>query len=187
MGFPCVGRIEAPKLLKSLINLLTHIRIILMFAIFHLRILDLPDQLYSWEDHIDHALAEDHLPASSQFSGTKNKSRSILESIKRSLPVTEFGSFIERLSGSWEDDKSVCAVCLSCMERSHEIRELPNCSHMFHRECLDRWVDQGQVTCPLCRSKLLPTQVEQVRDGRNSWLVERIAYLFGEDLLMAMD
>ncbi|XP_043702162.1 brassinosteroid-responsive RING protein 1-like [Telopea speciosissima] len=185
MGFPCVGRIEAPKLLKALLNLLTQIRIIVMVALFHLRIIDPPDQLYSWEDQIDYVLAED-LPASTQLSASKNMSRPIVESIKRSLPVTEFGSFIER-SGSWEDDMLVCAVCLSCMERHHEIRELPNCSHVFHRECLDRWVDQGQVTCPLCRSKLLATQVEQIRGGRNSWLVERISYLFGEDLLMAMD
>ncbi|KAJ4981164.1 hypothetical protein NE237_032001 [Protea cynaroides] len=185
MGFPCVGRIEVPKFLKNLVNLLTHIRIILMLALFHLGILDPSDQLYSWEDHNDYVFTED-LQAPPQCSASKKISSGILESIKRSLPVTEFGSFLERAE-SWEDDKSVCAVCLSCMERRHEIRELPNCSHLFHMECLDRWVDQGQMTCPLCRSKLLPTQVEETRDGRNSWLVERISYLFGEDLLIDMD
>ncbi|RVW60946.1 hypothetical protein CK203_049270 [Vitis vinifera] len=37
---------------------------------------------------------------------------------------------------------------------SQEVRELGNCCHVFHKECIDIWMDQGQGTCPLCRSKL---------------------------------
>ena len=25
------------------------------------------------------------------------------------------------------------------------------CSHVFCKECLDRWLDKGKKTCPLCR------------------------------------
>ncbi|WP_422615257.1 RING finger domain-containing protein, partial [Corynebacterium parakroppenstedtii] len=30
-----------------------------------------------------------------------------------------------------------------------------NCRHVFHRCCLDGWLDLGRMTCPLCRSPLL--------------------------------
>ena len=26
----------------------------------------------------------------------------------------------------------------------------------FHKACIDKWVDKGQATCPLCRALLLP-------------------------------
>lgn len=84
--------------------------------------------------------------------------------IKKRLPVVRYSSFIERF-GTHEDDEdtnSVCCVFLDCIERSEEIRELRNCSHLFHRKCLDYWVDEGQVTCPLCRSLLFPAKGEMI-------------------------
>ncbi|GAA0155159.1 hypothetical protein LIER_12947 [Lithospermum erythrorhizon] len=44
-----------------------------------------------------------------------------------------------------------CSVCLSEIEEGDEVRQL-SCDHLFHRECLDRWLGYGNVTCPLCRS-----------------------------------
>ncbi|XP_057969675.1 E3 ubiquitin-protein ligase RHA2B-like [Malania oleifera] len=97
-------------------------------------------------------------------------------SIKNRLPVMEYADFlmINRSSSSSSSSPSsgviissqdsdqelntrvVCAVCLDSVERKHEIRELPNCFHVFHRECLDSWVDEDGVTCPVCRSMLFP-------------------------------
>ncbi|KAK9293081.1 hypothetical protein L1049_021065 [Liquidambar formosana] len=105
-------------------------------------------------------------------------------SIKKQLPIVEFGEFLER-RGACKAENSVCIVCMNCMEANQELRELCNCSHMFHRECLDAWIDQGQVTCPLCRSKLLPEKGEELRKGEDPWRMERMVYLFGEDYLMA--
>ncbi|KAK4365571.1 hypothetical protein RND71_016929 [Anisodus tanguticus] len=46
-----------------------------------------------------------------------------------------------------------CSICLESMELEEEIRELITCNHVFHRGCLDTWVNDGHVTCP---SMLLP-------------------------------
>ncbi|XP_059644899.1 E3 ubiquitin-protein ligase RHA2A-like [Cornus florida] len=46
-----------------------------------------------------------------------------------------------------------CAVCLCEIEEGDEIREL-KCAHLFHRVCLDRWVEYRHITCPLCRDSL---------------------------------
>ncbi|XP_078437878.1 uncharacterized protein LOC144708432 [Wolffia australiana] len=48
-----------------------------------------------------------------------------------------------------------CAVCISAVDVGDEIREL-RCRHVFHRGCLDEWVDYGKDTCPLCRVPLFP-------------------------------
>ncbi|KAK1274230.1 E3 ubiquitin-protein ligase EL5 [Acorus gramineus] len=46
----------------------------------------------------------------------------------------------------------ICAVCLCDFGGGVEQRRLTNCGHVFHRECLDRWVGHDRRTCPLCRA-----------------------------------
>ncbi|EXB78378.1 Uncharacterized RING finger protein [Morus notabilis] len=76
--------------------------------------------------------------------------------IKKQLPMMSYGSFLQRETGkvSENDNDNICIVCLSGIEARHEVRVPFNCCHVFHRECLDAWIDQGRGTCPLCRSKL---------------------------------
>ncbi|XP_022159502.1 RING-H2 finger protein ATL2-like [Momordica charantia] len=85
--------------------------------------------------------------------------------IKKSLPIVEFGDFAAKGELKfWEDweeeeeeeEKGRCTICLSKMEKSEKMRELSNCCHVFHKECLDTWIDEFQITCPICRSMLLP-------------------------------
>ncbi|KAH7281494.1 hypothetical protein KP509_36G050500 [Ceratopteris richardii] len=51
-----------------------------------------------------------------------------------------------------------CAVCLCEFERGQELRITPNCCHVFHRDCIHRWLDQEQRTCPLCRTSIVRIQ-----------------------------
>ncbi|EXB78379.1 RING-H2 finger protein ATL1 [Morus notabilis] len=119
------------------------------------------------------------------------------ESIKKQLPATPYRSFLERnRSGKahhdHEDDDhhkgSVnCIICLDRIEESDEVRVPLSCCHVFHRECLDVWIDQGQGTCPLCRSKLLSSKNHHHHhdnhDQDDQWRRERLIYLSGEDFL----
>ncbi|KAL6004078.1 hypothetical protein ACLOJK_004625 [Asimina triloba] len=173
MGFPsiCCGMFEMPKLLTDLLDLLARIRLVVKLILFYLGLFDPTDLSIAWDDHIDYLLPPDTLHQMTP------------RSIKEKLPITEFVDFIERfgLDSSRHEEETMCAVCLGDVEVGDEIRELPNCLHMFHVECLDKWVDQGQLTCPLCRSNLLP-DCDEGKGGTTSWVVERISYLFGEDL-----
>ncbi|KAG1360877.1 E3 ubiquitin-protein ligase RHA1B [Cocos nucifera] len=74
--------------------------------------------------------------------------------IKSRIPVVKFSSF--RKSSAKGEESIICAVCLGELEARHEVRELGNCCHVFHKGCIDKWVDMGQVTCPLCRAQLSP-------------------------------
>uniref|UniRef100_A0A6V7QVV3 RING-type domain-containing protein n=1 Tax=Ananas comosus var. bracteatus TaxID=296719 RepID=A0A6V7QVV3_ANACO len=48
-----------------------------------------------------------------------------------------------------------CRVCLSRFEPDSVVDRL-SCGHLFHRACLETWLDYHHATCPLCRSHLLP-------------------------------
>uniref|UniRef100_A0ACD5V5F0 Uncharacterized protein n=1 Tax=Avena sativa TaxID=4498 RepID=A0ACD5V5F0_AVESA len=92
------------------------------------------------------------------------------ETVKQRLPPVRFVAHLAerpRFSASKrtaaagrhddaEHQESTCRVCLEPLELTDEVRRLGNCSHAFHTGCIDRWIDVGEVTCPLCRSNLLP-------------------------------
>ncbi|XVF35230.1 hypothetical protein REPUB_Repub18cG0127600 [Reevesia pubescens] len=123
-----------------------------------------------------------------------NSSSSLVSSqmIRDSLVLTTFEDAKERVP--WVSD--TCAVCLSQLKEGNEVRELRNCCHVFHKDCIDRWVEYDQdhdhdcdqednhKTCPLCRAPLLPSsQCLGWPENEPSWAVERLLYLFGDDLL----
>ncbi|XP_010503038.1 PREDICTED: E3 ubiquitin-protein ligase RHA1B-like [Camelina sativa] len=113
------------------------------------------------------------------------------QTIKESLAVTAFCDAVERSPSASISD--TCAVCLGDLEDDDEIRELRNCTHVFHRDCIDRWLDyecrgggdedDNHRTCPLCRTPLLPSFSDCSTVNQPSWAVERLLYLFGDDLL----
>lgn len=48
-----------------------------------------------------------------------------------------------------------CSVCLSMFEKEEMLRLLPICEHVFHVQCVDRWL-AAHTTCPICRADLVP-------------------------------
>ena len=48
---------------------------------------------------------------------------------------------------------TTCAICLNSIRRTRHTPEL-KCGHVFHRDCLEGWEDQGGETCPLCRKMI---------------------------------
>jgi hypothetical protein len=51
-----------------------------------------------------------------------------------------------------------CLICLEDYDPEEDLRLL-TCRHVFHRDCVDRWLETGRNNCPACRS--------QVRDLSN--------------------
>ncbi|KAJ3680284.1 hypothetical protein LUZ60_016562 [Juncus effusus] len=89
--------------------------------------------------------------------------------IKSELPAIEFTSFSDKLKARKvckTEDSNVCMVCLENLELRDEVRELGNCHHAYHKDCIDQWIDVGQVTCPLCRARLLPSKQTKNRAMR---------------------
>ncbi|MCL7045326.1 hypothetical protein MKW94_023436 [Papaver nudicaule] len=80
--------------------------------------------------------------------------------IRRSLPVVKFEDLI-LTSKTDAHDQDSCAICLCDYEGQDEIRPLMNCRHIFHGSCLDRWMINNQRSCPLCRTSLVPSQIDE--------------------------
>ncbi|KAM5555416.1 brassinosteroid-responsive RING protein 1-like [Rosa sericea] len=143
MGFP-VGYTEVffPNLFLHTLSLLGFIRN-LIFSLFHF--LGLSDFVETdagvWPETRTQLLPGCQTPASVLL-------------IREFLPVIRF----EDIAG---DPPESCAVCLYEFEGSEEIRCLTNCKHIFHRACLDRWMDHDQKTCPLCRTAFVPDEASE--------------------------
>uniref|UniRef100_A0A0E0LA50 RING-type domain-containing protein n=1 Tax=Oryza punctata TaxID=4537 RepID=A0A0E0LA50_ORYPU len=49
-----------------------------------------------------------------------------------------------------------CAICLERFQRGELCSELPECCHVFHRDCFALWI-KSNSTCPLCRARISPS------------------------------
>ncbi|XP_058764680.1 RING-H2 finger protein ATL5-like [Vicia villosa] len=79
--------------------------------------------------------------------------------VLKSLPIFTYSSSAVR--GTFHE----CAICLSEYTDDDECRMLPNCSHVFHSQCIDGWFT-SHSNCPLCRAPVQPVTVEsQVEPG----------------------
>ncbi|CAH8381721.1 unnamed protein product [Eruca vesicaria subsp. sativa] len=56
---------------------------------------------------------------------------------------------------------SDCIVCLSTLKTGEEVRKL-DCRHVFHKTCLEGWLQHLNFNCPLCRSTLLAHEGEPI-------------------------
>ncbi|KAK7844757.1 e3 ubiquitin-protein ligase rha1b [Quercus suber] len=72
-----------------------------------------------------------------------------------------------------------CAVCLYEFDGEDEIRWLRNCKHIFHRACLDRWMDHDQKTCPLCRTQFVPEE-KQDEFNQRLWAASGVSDFYTE-------
>lgn len=98
--------------------------------------------------------------------------------VRESLQVATYGEVAAAAA-------TTCAVCLSEVGRKDRVWELRNCRHVFHEACLDRWLDHDEhLACPLCRAPLRPAACPPA-PSEPSWAVERLLYLFGDDLLFS--
>ncbi|KAK6947816.1 Zinc finger, RING-type [Dillenia turbinata] len=145
MGFP-VGYTELffPKLLLHALTLLGFIRK-LIFSLF---------RLLGLSDFLEPDIVWPNNPA--QIPEFHSVSAVLIREI---LPVVQFQDLISSIAEN--EIPESCAVCLYEFEGHEEIRRLTNCRHIFHRSCLDRWMDHDQKTCPLCRTPLIPDDMQE--------------------------
>ncbi|XP_074580902.1 RING-H2 finger protein ATL80-like [Curcuma longa] len=63
-------------------------------------------------------------------------------------------------------ETETCAICLAEYEVADVLRRLPACGHVFHVECVDRWL-RSHGSCPFCRALLVGSECRNA-DGTNA-------------------
>ncbi|KAL9321148.1 hypothetical protein ACSQ67_012987 [Phaseolus vulgaris] len=56
-----------------------------------------------------------------------------------------------------------CSVCLATITEDAVTRVLPNCKHIFHVDCVDKWFSSN-TTCPICRTVADPKVAPEEHD-----------------------
>jgi hypothetical protein len=52
---------------------------------------------------------------------------------------------------------SACSICLEDFHNGDVLRELPQCHHLFHTDCLIPWLTENHKRCPMCTTPVLDT------------------------------
>lgn len=71
-----------------------------------------------------------------------------------SLPKFLYKQILDKFSQG-EEAAIECSVCLGTIVEDATVRVLPNCKHIFHVDCVDKWFGSN-TTCPICRTVAEP-------------------------------
>ncbi|KAI9481315.1 MAG: hypothetical protein EXX96DRAFT_566214 [Benjaminiella poitrasii] len=81
------------------------------------------------------------------------------EAIDNYVPIVKYTQQVKQMIVGNSDG---CQVCLNSYQSEDDVRVLA-CHHGFHKDCIDKWLTEGQNQCPLCREvPIPPTTNEQI-------------------------
>ncbi|XP_044494077.1 probable E3 ubiquitin-protein ligase XERICO [Mangifera indica] len=89
-------------------------------------------------------------PTSESYDGRVSPPVNYVEEFRSQNPAIKFDTLC-----LCKHPEHECSVCLTQFEPESEINRL-SCGHLFHKVCLEKWLDYWNVTCPLCRTPLIP-------------------------------
>ncbi|KAI6693488.1 hypothetical protein NL676_021198 [Syzygium grande] len=96
-----------------------------------------------------------HGPEDSLFmhSPAMMEPRGLDDAAIRSIPILQFRNRGGKSRDFGERSFCECAVCLNEFQEDEKLKIIPNCSHVFHIDCIDIWL-QNNANCPLCRTSV---------------------------------
>jgi len=71
----------------------------------------------------------------------------------RQKQIKNIGKYKKVKSGS-ELLTVTCPICIEEFKENEYYRTL-ECSHSFHKRCIDRWFRKDHCDCPMCRTKII--------------------------------
>ncbi|CAN4122207.1 unnamed protein product [Withania somnifera] len=78
--------------------------------------------------------------------------------------LVSLNSYKRKLLGFAAINPLDCAICLCDFEKGDKGRKVESCNHIFHENCLDKWLmhGKGQATCPLRWNVIIPEKMVDV-------------------------
>ncbi|WP_422136341.1 RING finger domain-containing protein [Endozoicomonas sp. ALD040] len=65
-------------------------------------------------------------------------------------------------SSPYQEATGDCPICFEAFD-GREVRVLEECRHMFHEDCLSKWLSEN-TTCPYCRHSLGDREAQPLLD-----------------------
>ena len=66
---------------------------------------------------------------------------------------------IHRKYDSKTDEEKTCPIMFTDFEDGEEVAELP-CKHIFDKDAIEKWLNEEDASCPVCRKKLNSKEVK---------------------------
>jgi hypothetical protein len=80
----------------------------------------------------------------------------------RSGQINQVISSLSRVPYNENEHENDCAICMCPFDKDSAITQLKcNPQHYFHDECIERWVKEGNNSCPHCRAPI--DDVDRIR------------------------
>lgn len=79
--------------------------------------------------------------------GGSNASNGTTEEERAAIPEQPYRRAEE------EKENATCSVCLSQVEDGESVKRL-RCKHVYHPQCIDRWLERSKM-CPVCKRDVL--------------------------------
>ncbi|XP_051126202.1 probable E3 ubiquitin-protein ligase XERICO [Andrographis paniculata] len=92
---------------------------------------------------------------SGSYECRKTPSASYMEEFRTRTPAMRYDSIY-----ICNCPKQECSICLTEFEAKAEINRL-SCGHVFHKPCLEKWLNYWNTTCPLCRNHMISEEGEE--------------------------
>lgn len=80
--------------------------------------------------------------------------RGFADPVKVTLTDDEFNSLESVVFGTIKDETKSrsCAICICDYEDDESVLKLSNCEHLFHKECIGKWLKENSTKCPVCKA-----------------------------------
>ncbi|VVB08174.1 unnamed protein product [Arabis nemorensis] len=115
----------------------------------------------AWNNHYNNGSQENQIESQTETVGPPPVNPGLEPHIIQSFPSFPFSS-VKDLRG--DKHGLECAICLLEFEEEHILlRLLTTCYHVYHQECIDRWLESNK-TCPVCRRNLDPNAPENIKE-----------------------
>ncbi|EFC48235.1 predicted protein [Naegleria gruberi] len=81
------------------------------------------------------------------------KKKTVSENILDSLPCCTLNHFGEVCQSDMPQitEGDMCITCMCDFEEGDEVRWITKCAHIFHKNCIDNWLNNHSTCCPICR------------------------------------
>ncbi|KAI3839043.1 hypothetical protein MKX03_028681 [Papaver bracteatum] len=155
--FPSINSYDGKVMLAAIVSLLVVISFVLLLHVYARWLLGQAQQRRRQQSHVFDSTTLHHRHIRTTIyddTHVDSPMNGLDASFISSLPLFVYKSDLYK-------NGLDCVICLSCFEEDEMGRNLPKCSHVFHVECIDMWL-QSHSCCPICRALVGPDKATTV-------------------------